>query len=242
MKELFFFFSWFLVIKVVFTSWFTISLVFALCPVVESLFPPFLEGCCILAFEKSSISYWSLPLIPPIFLQRLDSDLTFLSLVFRVLAPYSPSIQIPGVLLSCAKTRQIISLPLPLCLILISVLCSAAWKARCPVSLCNSSLWAPPGLFLPSNFCNGLQPFFSWFYEHLEVLKWIQFPSAWMAQNQIFLLYTKRQMCIWCLWRLPLFRDLLLECWGMIKNLRSSKNITRISADSTYISVLTTST
>lgn len=121
------------------------------------------------------------------------------------------------------------------------LLCSM--KGTVPLlSLCNSSLWAPPGLFLPSNFCNGLQPFFSWFYEHLEVLKWIQFPSAWMAQNQIFLLYTKRQMCVWCLWRLPLFRDLLLECWGMIKNLRSSKNITRISADSTYISVLTTST
>lgn len=50
-----------------------------------------------------------------------------------------------------------------------------------PLSLCNSSLKAPPGLSLPSNFWNGLQPFLSWFYKCLEVFKWIQFPSAWMA-------------------------------------------------------------
>lgn len=136
-----FFFFWLSVIKDLFTLWFTISLVFALSPVAEPFFSPFPEGCCILAFENSSIfSYWFLPLIPPILLQSLDSPLTSLSLVFRVLAPHSPSTPIPGVFLSCAETRQVISLPLPLCLILLSVLCSAAWKAQCPCSLCNSSL------------------------------------------------------------------------------------------------------
>lgn len=66
-------------------------------------------------------------------------------------------------------------------LILIPVFCSAAWKAPCPCSVCNNSLQAAPGLSLPANFLNGLQPLSSWFYKHLEVLKWVQFLSAWMA-------------------------------------------------------------
>lgn len=78
---------------------------------------------------------------PSNLLQCLDSHLTFLSLVFRVLAPHSPSIPISGVFPSCAKTRHIISLSLPLCLILISVLCSVAWKARCPCSLCAKAVY-----------------------------------------------------------------------------------------------------
>lgn len=142
MKELFFFSSWFLVIKDLFSLWFSISLVFALFPVIESFFPPFPEGCYILAFENSSISSSQLlPLISPILLQCLDSHLPFLSLVFRVLAPHSPPIPIPGVFLPCAKTRHIISLPLPLCLTLISVLCSVAGKAQCPRSPCVTAVY-----------------------------------------------------------------------------------------------------
>lgn len=170
-------------IKDLFTLWFTISLVFALIPVVESFFSLFPGGCCILAFENSSISsHWFLPLIPPpILLQSLDSHLTFLSLVFRVLAPHSPSIPTSGVFPILCKDQTQNFPASSVCLSLISFLCSVAWRARGPCSLCAKAVYRHlqdfPCHQTPWMAC-------SWFSAdctNIEVLKWIQFPSAWMA-------------------------------------------------------------
>lgn len=146
MKQLFF--SWSSVNKDLFTFWRTTFLVLALFPIVEPCVFPFPGGCCIIALlweSNSSCSFhWLLPLIPPILLQCFDSHLILLSLFFRVLAPHLPTIPIPGVFLSTAKCRHPVFLPLPLHLILISVLLLCSMKDRTNmvplVSLSNSSL------------------------------------------------------------------------------------------------------
>lgn len=199
-----------LVSKNLFTLWFTTFLTFALFPTVE----PYISSHCLQLCN------------PPILLQSLDSHPMLLSLVFRVLAPHPPATPSPGFSHSpAAKPRHPLFQPLPHHLFFISIARKERQKQHgAPVSLSNHSLEPPLAFCRSSNFLNTLRLFFNCFYKCLEVLKWIQCASAWMAWNQLFLFYTKRQMCIWCLWWLSLFRDLYVSACRLLqhdKNLRS---------------------